>query len=133
MPNRRSCLKHSNNTFAPFLISESFFFSCLSPVWSLEDLLIDRESLFGTMGLCLFGSLGAGYQSVCPLQGDELGLGPVPVHICPVSAWTNSLVSRSSCKWKLTFLSTRMCLGEKCEVFVSIQLVQSWDPWILLA
>lgn len=125
MTNRWSCLKNSHNIFATLLISD-FFFSAsllLGPLkicWSTGKVSLNS----GTMPLQEFGNRVPKY-----LHPTRSGLGLGLVHICFVSAWTCSLGSWACWKWKITFLSTGICVGEKHKVFVSIQQVQLWDLW----
>lgn len=74
-----------------------------------------------------FGNRVSNYLS--PIR-NGLGLGPVLIQF--MSAWTHSLGSWACSKWKITFLSIEICVGEKHKVFVSIWQVQLWDLWIVL-
>lgn len=128
MPNRWSCVE--NSIFLTFLRSQSLFF-CLSAAWSLEDLLINRESIFNLWDCVSLAVWEQGTKGFASTR-NELGLCPVPVHIHFMPAWTHSLGSWACCKWKMTFLSIGICLGEKHKAFVSIQQLQLWDLWIVL-
>lgn len=126
MPNSWSCLKNSNisaelNIFFP----ASLLLGPLKICWSTGKVSLS----YGTMPLQEFGNRIPKYL---PPTRNELGWGPVPVHLHLVSARTHSLGSLACCKWKITLLSVGICLGEKHKVFVSIQQVKLWDLWILL-
>lgn len=108
-----------------FFFSASLLLGPLKICWSTGKISLS----YGTMPLQEFGNRIPKYL---PPTRNELGWGPVPVHLHLVSARTRSLGSLACCKWKITFLSVGICLVEKHKVFVSIQQVKLWDLWILL-